>query len=114
LVIPRGLLWDYVTCPNYTFEILAWISFSVMTSTAAAYLFALVGFLQMLLWAKQKRSCFSDRLRDLIEMQTHGFALLSPPARARYLLRCAGNLTLLQDRKEVFPARKKLLFPFIL
>jgi very-long-chain enoyl-CoA reductase len=86
LVIPRGILWDFVTCPNYTFEIFAWLSFAAMTSTAAAYLFALVGFLQMLVWAKQKHS----RL-----------CVAFPPADGK-------------DRKEVFPARKKLLFPFVL
>lgn len=29
--IPHGLGFDLVSCPNYTFEILAWASLSVMT-----------------------------------------------------------------------------------
>jgi len=54
--IPRGFLFDYVTCPNYTFEVLAWIGFSIMTKTAAAYLFTAIGFYMMFTWAKAKKS----------------------------------------------------------
>jgi very-long-chain enoyl-CoA reductase len=52
--IPRGFLFEYVSCPNYTFEILAWIAFTIMTQTVAAGLFALVGAGQMIVWAIQK------------------------------------------------------------
>lgn len=33
--IPRGFLFELVSCPNYTCEILAWISFSFMTQSVA-------------------------------------------------------------------------------
>jgi len=33
--IPHGFLFEYVTSPNYTCEILAWIGFSVMTQSWA-------------------------------------------------------------------------------
>jgi len=52
--IPRGLFFEYVSCPNYTFEILAWIGFSIMTQTLTSYLFTLIGAFQMVVWAKQK------------------------------------------------------------
>lgn len=29
--IPRGFAFEWVSCPNYTFEILAWASLSAMT-----------------------------------------------------------------------------------
>lgn len=29
--IPTGFLFDYVACPNYTFEVLSWVGFSIMT-----------------------------------------------------------------------------------
>jgi len=52
--IPRGFLFELVSCPNYTFEIYSWIAFTVMTQTVAAGLFALVGAGQMIVWAIQK------------------------------------------------------------
>jgi len=54
--LPRGLLFKYITCPNYTFEILSWVAFSFLTQTAAAYGFTLLGFVQMLIWAKGKHA----------------------------------------------------------
>jgi len=55
-VLPRGLLFDFITCPNYTFEILSWVAFSFLTQTAAAYAFTIFGFVQMWQWAKQKHA----------------------------------------------------------
>ena len=52
--IPSGFLFNYVACPNYTFEVLSWVGFSVMTNLPFAYLFTLVGFLQMADWAQKK------------------------------------------------------------
>lgn len=55
--IPRGFLFNLITCPNYTAEILGWVAFTVATQTAAAGLFTLVGAAQMAQWAlgKHKR-----------------------------------------------------------
>jgi very-long-chain enoyl-CoA reductase len=53
-LIPRGGMFEYVACPNYTFEIASWIGFSIMTQLPFAYLFTLVGFLQMADWAMKK------------------------------------------------------------
>jgi very-long-chain enoyl-CoA reductase len=52
--IPKGLLFNHVACPNYTFEVLSWVGFSIMTQTIFAYAFTLVGFLQMADWAQKK------------------------------------------------------------
>ena len=52
--IPKGFLFDLVACPNYTFEILSWVGFSIMTQIPFAYLFTLVGFAQMADWALKK------------------------------------------------------------
>ena len=54
-VLPRGFLFDSIACPNYTMEILAWISFAVFVRVWPAYLFPIVGGVQMLIWADQKR-----------------------------------------------------------
>lgn len=52
--IPKGFLFDAVACPNYTFEVMSWVGFSVMTNLSFSYLFTLVGFLQMADWAMKK------------------------------------------------------------
>lgn len=52
--IPKGFLFDAVACPNYTFEIMSWVGFSIMTQLSFSYLFTLVGFLQMADWAMKK------------------------------------------------------------
>lgn len=52
--IPKGFLFDYVTCPNYFFEIAQWLIFSVQTQSLAVLLFALTGAGQMYIWALGK------------------------------------------------------------
>jgi len=52
--IPRGFLFDIVSCPNYFAEILSWVGFSIMTQTWPSALFTLLGIAQMWLWAKDK------------------------------------------------------------
>lgn len=51
---PFTLLFDQVSCPNYTYEIAAWVSFSVMTQCLPALLFTLAGGGQMIIWALGK------------------------------------------------------------
>ncbi|KAE9331555.1 hypothetical protein PF008_g15370 [Phytophthora fragariae] len=52
--MPKGPLFALVSCPNYTFEVLGWVGFSLFTQVAASYVFTLVGFLQMADWALKK------------------------------------------------------------
>jgi hypothetical protein len=55
--IPRGGLFNYVTCANYTFEIWGWLLFAAGTQSLAALLFGVTGAAQMVQWAiaKHKR-----------------------------------------------------------
>jgi len=55
--IPRGFLFNFVSCPNYTMEILAWLAFSIMAQSLPALIFTLCGAGQMIIWAigKHKR-----------------------------------------------------------
>ena len=66
--IPSGFLFDYVSCPNYTFEILAWVGFSLMTQIPFAYGFTIVGAIQMASWAQKKHQGYklsSDKYKSL-------------------------------------------------
>ncbi|PJF17660.1 Glycoprotein, synaptic 2 family protein [Paramicrosporidium saccamoebae] len=42
-VIPRGGFFELVSCPNYTFEILAWTAMSVMTGLISMWIFTITG-----------------------------------------------------------------------
>ncbi|TRY74905.1 hypothetical protein TCAL_00517 [Tigriopus californicus] len=51
---PFTLLFNCVSCPNYTYEIGAWVSFTIMTQCLPAGLFCLAGAYQMTMWALGK------------------------------------------------------------
>jgi very-long-chain enoyl-CoA reductase len=56
--IPHGLLFEYVSCPNYTCEVVAWLGFNLMTQTIAGILFMMVGTAQMMIWANGKHRSY--------------------------------------------------------
>jgi len=51
---PRGNLFEYVACANYTWELVAWLVFSFFTQTLTAYFFFFVSFAQISAWAFKK------------------------------------------------------------
>jgi very-long-chain enoyl-CoA reductase len=62
--IPQGFGFGLVTCPNYFFEILAWIGvWGVCRSWAAALFIAIAGG-QMALWAKKKERRYRKEFRE--------------------------------------------------
>ncbi|KAK1220375.1 3-oxo-5a-steroid 4- dehydrogenase [Marasmius sp. AFHP31] len=56
--IPYGIWFSLVSCPNYFFESLAWLTLCIMTGSYAAYFFTLVGTAQMLAWALKKHRAY--------------------------------------------------------
>ena len=52
--IPKTFGFQYVSCANYFWESLGWLTFSALTRTYASYLFTGVSIAQMLQWALQK------------------------------------------------------------
>jgi len=57
-------LFNFVSCPNYTYEIGAWASFSIMTSCLPAVLFAIAGAYQMTVWALGKHRNYKKEFKD--------------------------------------------------
>lgn len=49
--IPKGLFFDLVVCPNYSFEILAWLTFVYLSGSYFALLFIAAGGSIMYIWA---------------------------------------------------------------
>jgi len=52
--VPKGPLFALVSCPNYTFEVLSWVAFSLGTNIAMSWVFTAVGLAQMTDWALKK------------------------------------------------------------
>lgn len=73
--IPRGGLFEFVSCPNYTYEILAWVGFNLMTKTVAGILFMCMGAFQMVAWAQGKHRRYRK------EFDGEDGRLLYPPNR---------------------------------
>lgn len=61
---PFTKLFDFVSCPNYTYEAGAWISFTVMSQTLPALFFTVAGFYQMSMWALGKHRNYRREFKD--------------------------------------------------
>lgn len=61
---PFTYLFNFVSCPNYTYEVGAWLSFAVMTQAVPALLFTLLGFYQMSVWAIGKHRNYRKEFKD--------------------------------------------------
>ncbi|XP_048869025.1 very-long-chain enoyl-CoA reductase isoform X1 [Brienomyrus brachyistius] len=53
-----------VSCPNYTYELGSWVSFTMMTQCLPVAFFTFVGFVQMTVWAKGKHRSYLKEFRD--------------------------------------------------
>lgn len=60
---PLTGLFSLVSCPNYTYEVIAWTSFSIMTQCLPAALFTLAGFYQMTVWAIGKHKNYKREFK---------------------------------------------------
>uniref|UniRef100_A0A3B4EDV5 Uncharacterized protein n=1 Tax=Pygocentrus nattereri TaxID=42514 RepID=A0A3B4EDV5_PYGNA len=61
---PFTWLFFFVSCPNYTYEVGVWLSFSIMTQCVPVALFTLLGFVQMTMWAKGKHKAYVREFKD--------------------------------------------------
>ena len=62
--IPKGWGFDMVSCANYFWESLCWLTFSVSTQCAGAYLFWIVSTVQMAAWAMKKHVAYKKDFGD--------------------------------------------------
>lgn len=56
--IPRGFLFEYVSCGNYTAELAAWLVFCVMCNVLSAWFFFAVSSAQIAAWALKKHIAY--------------------------------------------------------
>jgi very-long-chain enoyl-CoA reductase len=61
---PLTSLFTFVSCPNYTYEFGAWLSYSIMTQCIPAFLFAAAGMYQMSIWALGKHKNYKKEFKN--------------------------------------------------
>ena len=59
--IPRGFLFERVSCPHYFFEILSWVGFNCVTGTWAGLAFMLVGAGILAAWAHTRHAAYKKQ-----------------------------------------------------
>ena len=64
--IPRGFLFEYVTCANYTCELAAWLVFCLFVSTLTAWVFLLVSGAQIAQWSVKKHVALRKEFGDKV------------------------------------------------
>jgi len=52
--VPKGFGFDWVTCPNYLFETMAWVGILMINRSWSTAVFLVVAGVQMAAWAKKK------------------------------------------------------------
>lgn len=62
--IPRGYGFGLVTCPNYMFEIMAWVGIIIASRDWSVALFISIGAAQMYVWAKGKERAYRTEFGD--------------------------------------------------
>ncbi|XP_055153445.1 trans-2,3-enoyl-CoA reductase-like isoform X3 [Symphalangus syndactylus] len=67
---PFTWMFFLVSCPNYTYEIGSWISFTVMTQTLPVGIFTLLMSIQMSLWAQKKHKIYLRKFNPCIHRKS--------------------------------------------
>lgn len=63
--IPSGLGFSLVTCPNYMFEVIAWVGVCLVSQfSTSVLLFVIVSTGQMMLWAKKKERNYRNEFGE--------------------------------------------------
>ncbi|XP_003707296.1 very-long-chain enoyl-CoA reductase [Megachile rotundata] len=67
---PFTMLFNFVSCPNYTYEVGSWIGFTIMTSCLPAGLFTFAGAYQMTIWALGKHKAYKKEFSNYPKSRT--------------------------------------------
>ena len=69
-VLPHGILFNYVSCPHYFFEILTWTGFFLTTWTLASVLFLVATIVTLVVYAGKKHQAYLQEFdgKDGIEI----------------------------------------------
>ncbi|XP_012258619.2 very-long-chain enoyl-CoA reductase [Athalia rosae] len=67
---PLTALFNFVSCPNYTYEFGSWVGFTIMTKCLPAGIFALAGMYQMTMWALGKHRAYKKEFSNYPRSRT--------------------------------------------
>ncbi|KAB0354288.1 hypothetical protein FD755_022826, partial [Muntiacus reevesi] len=67
---PFTWMFFLVSCPNYTYEIGSWISFTIMTQTLPVGIFTLLMSIQMSLWAQKKHKIYLKKFNSYMHRKS--------------------------------------------
>ncbi|KAM6220898.1 trans-2,3-enoyl-CoA reductase-like [Rhynchocyon petersi] len=67
---PFTWMFVLVSCPNYTYEIGSWISFTIMTQTLPVGIFTLLMSIQMYLWAQKKHKIYLKKFNSYMHRKS--------------------------------------------
>ncbi|XP_078426634.1 trans-2,3-enoyl-CoA reductase-like isoform X2 [Cetorhinus maximus] len=67
---PFTWLFKLVSCPNYTYEMGTWISFTIMTQTLPVAVFSLLVSLQLIFWAQRKHCKYQKDFKNYPSYRT--------------------------------------------
>ncbi|KAI1343910.1 3-oxo-5-alpha-steroid 4-dehydrogenase-domain-containing protein [Xylariaceae sp. FL0016] len=62
--IPNGLGFSLVTCPNYMFEVIAWIGIILLTRSPSLVVFIVIGSYYMFIWGWGKEKAYRKQFGD--------------------------------------------------
>lgn len=80
--IPRGGLFEYVTCPHYLGEVMEWTGFAVATQTTAGWSFAFWTLANLLPRAVAYRAWYrAGLLHSHSRSRTHALTLAPPTCK---------------------------------
>ncbi len=57
-VMPTGAMFKYVSCPNYTFEIISWIGFAFVSFTLASFVFLLASIITLTIYSYKHHTSY--------------------------------------------------------
>lgn len=72
--VPKGLGFNWVTCPNYLFETVAWLGILLITRSWSTLVFVTIAVGQMAIWAQKKERRYRKELPG--KYQKKRFAML--------------------------------------
>jgi very-long-chain enoyl-CoA reductase len=81
--IPRGLMFDTVTCANYFFEVVSWVGILLVSQSLATLIFLIVAAGQMQVWACTKEKALRRDFPETYKQKRYPMipGLPGPPPR---------------------------------
>ncbi|XP_006892031.1 PREDICTED: trans-2,3-enoyl-CoA reductase-like [Elephantulus edwardii] len=67
---PFTWMFTLVSCPNYTYEVGSWVSFTIMTQTLPVGIFTFLMSIQMYLWAKKKHKIYVKKFSSCMNRKS--------------------------------------------